>query len=421
MRIILLISTTTYRAEAFLEAARGLGLEVVPGIDVGPALAAAGQAELGLDFRNLGASVRSIRRYTAARPVRAVVPIDDSGTVLAARASAALGLPHNPVEATVAARDKYRMRELLSSAGVPSPEHRLFAAGDDPVEAARKVPYPCVLKPVSLSGSRGVIRADDPDQFVAAWERLGRIMRAAARESHPDAARQVLVERFIPGFEVALEGMLAGGRLTVLALFDKPDPLDGPFFEETIYVTPSRLPDATQAAIAGVTGRAAAALGLSEGPVHAELRVNEEGAWIVEIASRSIGGLCSRSLTFGTGMALEELILRHAVGLPIPSTRREGRAAGVMMIPVPGSGILEAVSGVEEAERVPGIEGVALTCRPGHPLVPLPEGSSYPGFIFARGKTPAAVEASLRAAHAALRFEIAPELPVVGRPAERGR
>jgi biotin carboxylase len=262
-----------------------------------------------------------------------------------------------------------------------------------------------------------VIRADDPGQFVAAWQRLGRIL-AAAWEGDRGLARQVLVERFLPGFEVALEGMLAGGRLTVLALFDKPDPLDGPFFEETIYVTPSRLPEATQAAIAGVAARAAAALGLTEGPVHAELRVNDAGCWIVEVAARSIGGLCSRTLSFGTGMTLEELILRHAVGLPIPSTCREGRASGVMMLPVPGAGILEAVTGVEEAQRVPGIESVALTCRPGHPLVPLPEGSSYPGFLFARGETPAQVEASLRAAHAALRFRLAPDLPMACPPAE---
>jgi biotin carboxylase len=417
MRVILLISTTTYRAEAFLEAARRLNVEVVPGIDVGPALAAAGQAELGLDFRNVAASVRAIGRFAATRPVRAVVPVDDSGTVIAARASAALGLPHNPVEAVEAARDKFRMRQALAAAGVPSPEYHLFPAGESPEQAARAVPYPCVCKPLSLSGSRGVIRADDPLRFAAAWRRLRDILAAAAREGvlFPEAARQILVERFIPGFEVALEGMLVGGRLTVLALFDKPDPLDGPYFEETIYVTPSRLPEATQAAIATCAERAAAALGLREGPIHAELRVNEEGPWIVEIAARSIGGLCSRVLTFGTGMSLEELILRHAVGLPIVDTRRTEGAAGVMMIPVPGAGVLEAVTGVEAAERVPGIEDVALTCRPGHPLVPLPEGSQYPGFIFARGETPDAVEAALRAAHARLRFEIAAGLPMAGR------
>jgi biotin carboxylase len=337
MRIILLISTTTYRADPFLEAARRLGLTVVPGVDVGPALAAAGHAELGLDFKNADAAVRAIRRYAAEHPIRAIVPLDDSGTVIAARASAVLGLPHNPAPATMAARDKYRMRQLLAASGEQiSPEHRLFDAEEVPERAARAVSYPCVLKPVSLSGSRGVIRADDPDQFVTAWRRLTRILDAAAREGDGEVARHVLVERFIPGFEVALEGLLVGGQLTALALFDKPDPLDGPFFEETIYVTPSRLPESTQEAIVSCAARAAARLGLSEGPIHAELRVNAAGAWIVEIAARSIGGLCSRTLSFGTGMTLEELILRHAVGLPLPDTKPAAGAAGVMMIPIPG-------------------------------------------------------------------------------------
>lgn len=413
MRVLLLISTTTYRAKAFLEAARRLGVEVVKGIDVGPALAAAGHTELGLDFRNPAASVRAIRKFHARRPVRAVVGMDDSGTVLAARAAWALGLPHNPVEATIAARDKQRMRKLLARARVPSPAFRLFDAGEDPLRAAEEVPYPCVLKPTLLSGSRGVIRADDPAAFVAAWRRLRRILWDAAKALGPEVGRHVLVERFIPGREVALEGMLIGGRLTVLALFDKPDPLDGPFFEETIYVTPSRLPEEVQAAIGACAEQGALALGLQEGPVHAELRLNDEGPWIIEIAARSIGGLCSRILTFGAGVSLEELILRHAAGLEIPDLRRESRAAGVMMIPIPGAGILQSIEGVAAAEAVPGIEGVEITARVGYPLVPLPEGSSYLGFLFARGETPGEIETALRMAHAALRFELSPEVSVL--------
>ena len=219
----------------------------------------------------------------------------------------------------------------------------------------------------------------------------------------------MLVEDYIPGAEVALEGLLDDGRLRTLALFDKPDPLDGPYFEETLYVTPSRLPAEAQAAIERAAAAAAASLGLRQGPIHAELRWNEGGAFLIEVAARSIGGLCSRTLRFGTDMSLEELILRQALGLPIDAAR-QGRAGGVMMIPIPAAGHLRRVEGVDAAAAVPGVETVEITARMNHPLIPLPEGDSYLGFIFARGETPAEVEAALRAAHARLAFEIVPEM-----------
>jgi formate-dependent phosphoribosylglycinamide formyltransferase (GAR transformylase) len=225
----------------------------------------------------------------------------------------------------------------------------------------------------------------------------------------------ILIEDFIPGKEVAVEGLLTGGALHLLALFDKPDPLDGPFFEETIYVTPSRLPVAVQEAIAACVAQAAAAIGLRDGPVHAELRVNDDGPWMLEIAGRSIGGLCSTILEFGAGMCLEELILRHALGFEIPSFDRVGPAAGVMMIPIPRGGILRAVHGLEEAEAVPHIEGVQITAKVRGAIVPLPEGSSYLGFIFARADDPATADAALREAHSRLRFDIVSMLPVLQR------
>src|SRR5207245_749600 len=223
----------------------------------------------------------------------------------------------------------------------------------------------------------------------------------------------ILVEDFIPGYEVALEGLLTHSQLKVLALFDKPDPLDGPFFEETIYTTPSRLPASVKDDIARCVATAAAALGLQEGPVHAELRVNEQGPWMLEIAGRSIGGLCSTILEFGSGMCLEELILRHAIGQEITSVERDKHAAGVMMIPIPTSGILKRVHGVEEAKKGPLITGIEITAKLNYPLVPLPEGASYLGFIFARGETPAGVEEAIRKAHKLLSFEIRREIPVL--------
>jgi biotin carboxylase len=268
--------------------------------------------------------------------------------------------------------------------------------------------YPCVVKPLMLSASRGVIRADDEGQFVGAVRRLEAILRTPDAAALGDIARQVLVEAFIPGREVALEGLLVRGELHVLALFDKPDPLDGPFFEETIYVTPSRLPAPVQAEIASCTARAARALGLQDGPVHAELRVNRRGPSVIEVAARSIGGLCSRTLRFGTGLSLEELILRHALGMGIPSLERERQAAGVMMIPIPRAGVLKEVRGQAEARSVPGIEEIAITAHAGEDLVPLPEGARYLGFIFARAESPERVEAALREAHRRLEFIVMP-------------
>jgi Biotin carboxylase len=263
------------------------------------------------------------------------------------------------------------------------------------------------LKPTFLAASRGVIRANNSEELAAAWERINRLLddpEVAAKGG--GAAREILVEDFISGSEVALEGLLRQGELKVLALFDKPDPLEGPYFEETIYVTPSRLGGQMQERIAQVASHGALALGLRDGPVHAELRVNESGPWLIEMAARSIGGLCSRTLRFGTGMSLEELILRHALRKEMPEPERERRAAGVMMIPIPRAGVLEEVRGLPEARAVPDIEDVTISAHIGQTLVPLPEGSRYPGFIFSRAATPERAEAALREAHALLEFVV---------------
>ena len=333
--------------------------------------------------------------------------VDDATVVAAAAIAEALGLRTvSSVAATAASRDKLQTRRRLHAASVPQPRFGTIALDDDPARAAARVEFPCVLKPLSLSASRGVIRADDVTQFVAAFHRIAALLRREDVRVSGDAARLLLAEEFVPGTEVALEGLLVRNSLHTLALFDKPDPLDGPFFEETLYVTPSRLPPATQASIADVTARACAALGLSEGPVHAELRVNDRGPYVLEVAARSIGGLCSRTLRFGTGMSLEELILRHALAWPIDSLERERRPAGVMMIPIPRAGRLRAVHGVDEAKTVPDIDDVTISAHIGQDLVPLPEGWQYLGFIFARSSTPESVERSLRVAHSKLVFEI---------------
>lgn len=408
-RLLLLIPTTSYRTEDFVAAAERLGVELVVASDRPSTFQEAyPDTLLTLDFADPAKAAATVAELARRRPLDAVVAVDDVTTVVGAAVAEVLGLRASAVAAVAAARNKHRMRQALARAGLPSPPYRLCRLGDDPAAAAREAPYPCVLKPTVLAASRGVIRADTEAEFVAAFRRIEAILRTPEVAALGEGADEILVEGFIPGVEVALEGLLQDGRLEVLALFDKPDPLDGPVFEETIYVTPSRLPDATQAAVAGAAEAAAGALGLREGPVHAELRVNAAGPWVVELAPRSIGGLCARTLRFGTGMTLEELILRHALGLPLGPHERERRAAGVMMIPIPAAGVLEEVRGTAEAAAVPGVEAVTLTAHRGQALVPLPEGGRYLGFIFARGDTPGAVEAALREAHRRLAVVLAP-------------
>jgi biotin carboxylase len=410
--MLLLTTAHTYRAEAFRAAAKKSGVTVITAIDLPDELSRPREVDFTLDFRDPDRAVRRIVAYAHDHPLTAILSVDDNASLIAAEASAALGLPHNSPQAAEAARDKFVMRTLLKQGGVRVPNFQLFSTADDVADVAQRVLYPCVIKPLALNGSRGVIRADDADQLAAAIRRLSRLLLTI--DPSPDP-KPYLVEDFIPGCEVALEGLLQHGELKVLALFDKPDPLDGPFFEETLYVTPSRLPPETQNAITQCTAESARALGLSSGPVHAELRINNQGPWLVEMAGRSIGGLCSQTLRFAhsADVSLEELIVRQAIGLEIDAVERENRSGGVMMIPIPEAGLLRSIAGIDEAKAVTGIEDVQITAKLNYPLVPLPEGESYLGFIFARGDAPDQVESALRAAHACLRFDIQPIIPLI--------
>ena len=417
--LLLLVPTRSYRTEDFLAAASRLAVPVLVGSDLCHHVEekfAPADGQVSLDYRRPEAAAERIAELARERPVRGIVPTDEGTAVIAALAAARLGLPFNPPEATRRAANKHRQREVLSRAGLPVPAFALHPLAAGPERAAAASPYPCVLKPLVLSGSRGVIRADDAASFVAAWQRIERLLARARAERRPrdeEAAGALLVESFVPGQEVALEGLLRGGRLEVLALFDKPDPLDGPFFEETIYVTPSRHALELQCQIARVTSDAARALGLVEGPLHAELRLAPSGPVVLEVAARTIGGLCSRTLRFGAGTSLEEIVVSHAVGLPVATLGRERRAAGVLMLPIPRAGVLRGVRGIEAAQAVPGVEDVVITIPEGREVEPLPEGDAYLGFAFARGDRPDQVEAALRTAHALLDIDIRPALPTV--------
>jgi biotin carboxylase len=394
-RVLLLLPTATYRAEDFLAAAEAVGAEVVIASERRQALGGAmGDRALRVDLRRPERAAAAVVELSERVGLDAVVAVDDGGVATAALAGERLGLPHNPPAAVAATRDKAAMRRAFAAAGVPQPGFRLLLPGDD----AGAVELPAVLKPVALSASRGVIRADDPAAARAAEARI----RAILADAGEDPGGPILAETYAPGAEVAVEALLRAGELEVLAVFDKPDPLEGPYFEETIYVTPSRLPAETQRRIEETAAAAAAALGLREGPVHAELRVDGDRIRVLELAARSIGGLCSRSLRFGAGISLEEVILRHALGLPLGDHARERAASGVMMLPIRRAGTLREVRGLDAARAVPGVSDVRITIAPGRPVVPLPEGDRYLVFAFARGETPAEVEAALRAADAAL-------------------
>ncbi|WP_373086538.1 ATP-grasp domain-containing protein [Sneathiella sp.] len=407
-RVLLLVPTTSYRIGDFLAAADRLGIDVAVGSNQRQVLEQFSKGRtVTLDFNNVDKGVAEVIAYNETYPITAIIGVDDETTLIAARAAKALNLVHNSQESIETARNKYRFRTRLANSGLLAPRFTLQPVEADPIEASVLVNYPVVLKPLALSASRGVIRANEPSEFVAAFERIKTILNKA--DIDENATGHILIEDYIPGDEVALEGLLDGGNLTILALFDKPNPLVGPYFEETLYITPSRLSPCVQKDIATAVSRAVAALGLRHGPIHAELRINDRGVWLIEVAARSIGGLCSRVLSFGPNGSLEDLILKHALGQPNPRPALDCSASGVMMMPIPAAGVLRQVLGLEDARALAMIDDVTLSIPLGATLVPLPEGNRYLGFIFASGDTPAAVEATLRDAYNFLEFVIEAE------------
>lgn len=414
-RLLLLASKLGYQTRSFAEAAKRLGVRVVIGSDRCHQLDDPwSDGAIPLHFEQPEQAATRLAEAVREGPVQAILALGDRQTVTAAYAARLLGLRYNSPESVENCRSKLRQRDVLRRGGLPVPGFFAFPLDDPLPYVLRRVHFPCVVKPLRLAASQGVIRANHAAEFRAAVERIARLLKSpelqVTREADLD---RLLIEDFIPGREVALEGLITRGKLRVLALFDKPDPLDGPYFEESIYVTPSRLPQRALSEIVECATKVAKALGLAEGPVHAEFRVNSGGPWVLEMAPRPIGGLCSRSLRFGPErMFLEELLVRHAMGLPGADTERESLAAGVMMIPVPASGVFESVEGVERATAVAGVDEVQITARLHDYIEAWPEGSTYLGFIFARAQTPAEAEAALRQAHRELHFTITPRLAV---------
>ncbi|HEX7971406.1 MAG TPA: ATP-grasp domain-containing protein [Thiobacillus sp.] len=401
-RLLLLLPAAGYANQDFIAAAARLHIDLVACADYCHQLAPGWGLPplMSVSFDQPEAAVPQVVRALT-QPVDAVLAADDHGAALAARLRVALKLPGNLPDAVATLTDKLRFRRLQQASGLP---HPAFAEADDAGVAA--LGFPLVVKARRLNASRGVIRVDDARQLDRALTRVRHIQARAQRDADTCG---LLIEAFIPGIEVALDGVLTRGSLQVLAVFDKPDPLDGPCFEETLYVTPSRLPAATQRELAAAVQRACVAAGVTDGVIHAEARINDAGVWLLEIAPRGIGGLCGRVLAATLGMTSAELVLRHAVGLPLPAAAND-TAAGVMMIPIPASGIFQGVDSLTAARDVPHVTGIEITAHPGQLVAPPPAGASYLGFIFSRAATPQDAETALRAAHAALTVRIQPLL-----------
>jgi formate-dependent phosphoribosylglycinamide formyltransferase (GAR transformylase) len=424
-QVLLLATTTGYQIRSFGEAAEKLGVRLIFASDRCDQLSDPwSDRAIPVRFWDEAASVDAVvAACTDTRP-DGIIAVGDRPAVLAASIAEALGLPGNPPSAVRASRNKLASRRAFKAAGLLTPSFTDVSIADDPSALASDCTFPAVVKPLALSGSRGVMRVDRASDFVWAFERLGRLLVSPDIVSERDDAHgRALIESYIPGNEFAIEGVMTAGVFTPFVIFDKPEPLVGPFFEETIYVTPSRASHAVQQAIVDQVAAAGRALGLRHGPIHAECRVNTKGVYVLEVASRPIGGLCARAVRFDDSLhprtlapsSLEEVLLRHALGEDISRWTPVERAAGVMMIPIPKRGVYRGVTNVEAALAVAGVDEVVITAKADEVILPLPESRSYLGFIFASGDDPARVEQSLRDAHATLAFDIEREIELAPR------
>jgi biotin carboxylase len=408
-RLLLIAPDASYHTAPFQAAGQRLGVEIIVASEGRFPIVPRQSTGLRVDFLDLSRSLRLIEAFYRQTPFDGVIGVDDGTVELAAVVARALSLPTNPPKAVRLNRRKDKSRILQKESGLQTPwfvSVELDSRGRPTVPAG--IAYPCVAKPVSLSASRGVIRANNHQELLAALARISAIIESSGRE-HP---RICLIEEYIPGSEYVVEGLLDEGDWRTIAVFSKPDLLEGPFFEETIYITPTGLDVKAEEEITDTVRAACGAYGLKHGPIHAECRVNEQGTWLIELASRTIGGKCARIFELGTGQGLEDISILNAMGCAVPIEDLPD-SVGVMMIPVPGKGILRRIEGVETARRITYIEDIEIDVKSGQELVPWPEGSSYPGFIFARGPNNNLVINSLRSAHDELNFVMAPQLPLV--------
>ena len=417
-RVLLIAATTGYQIRSFGEAAERLDVELVLATDRCHVLDDPWRDNaIAIRFQDEVSAVEGIRTALTESPVSGVLAVGDRPALIAALTAEALELTGNPPNAVRIAGNKLLTRIRLEEAELPVPWFTAVHLDERVSDVAGRISFPCVVKPLAMSASRGVMRVDTLTQFEMAMDRISRLLGRSDVEGWDPSHLTVLVEQYLPGREVAVEGVLTDGVLQTFAVFDKPDPLEGPFFEETIYVTPSVATDRTDREIRQAVSRSAVAFGLTDGPVHAECRIGTDGVVILEVAPRPIGGLCAKALRFlapgGETVSLEEVLLRQALAEPVSEYRREELASGVMMIPIPNDGLYKNVGGLESAGAVDYIEEIVITAQRDQRIRPLPEGGSYLGFIFARAERPAQVESALRSAHRCLEFEIAAPIPIV--------
>lgn len=407
-RVLIITRRDSYRTAAFIGASARLGIDLVVAADGPVTIVGPTHRGVVVDFTDPERSLRELRREFASKSPCAVIGTDDQTVEFATMVAQDFKIPGNTLQAVSSSRRKDLSRTCFAAANLRVPRFQSVEFNCVVVPNRDAIRYPCVVKPASLSASRGVIRVDTDVELDAALQRIRRILEGEGR-SGSDAI--ILIEDFVPGIEVAIEAIIDAGRIRVLAIFDKPDPMEGPYFEETYYVTPSRLSPNAQSMLQTDLQRACGALGLTHGPVHAECRINDDGIWWLEIASRTIGGDCARIFPLAIGFSLEELVLRHATGDDL-SRLRPALGAGVLMLPVPCAGVLRRVEGLSSARQVPYIEDIIIDIREGQILTPWPEGCAYPGFVFAKAPSPTLVEQALRRAHDRLDFVVAPNLPV---------
>ncbi|MFV2059405.1 MAG: ATP-grasp domain-containing protein [Gammaproteobacteria bacterium] len=410
-RILLIAPHGSYRTFAFINAARQKGIEVLIASEGKHSVVSAYSEGLHIKFDEPDLAIKKMLHEASKNPFTAVIGTDDSTTELAAKVSKILGLEHNEPMSVEIAKRKDLARTCLRDADVKIPNFVIINIAQDSVEQISNIKFPVVVKPIGLSGSLGVIRVDDEQALEKTCRRVATIIRQDKKLS-AENYQYLLLEEFIAGDEIAVEGILIDEKFTLLSIFDKPDPLNGPYFEETYYITPSKLTESQQQELIATLQSACDAYGLRHGPIHAECRINEDGIWVIEIAARTIGGLCGRLLQFGTGLSLEELVLAHAIGESIPTIEQlpHDKASGVLMIPIPKHGILKRVEGLLAAQNIPLIDDVSIQIQEGYEVIPLPDNSSYLGFIFASGSSTQEVEQALRKAHECLNIIIAPLL-----------
>ena len=404
--VLIIAPHGSYRTMAYIKAAESMAVNTLIASEGKHSIVSAYAQGIHISFANPSAAFVELVSACKQHNVTAIIATDDVSTELATHLAEHFSFPHNPIDAVVKTRRKDLARECLHNNGLKIPQYEVIDLLIDLESYKLPIAFPVVLKPTSMSASKGVIRANNTDEFRAAFIRTKKIIELA-RTHDESIPANILVESFIEGREYALEGLLVNGELDVLAIFDKPDPLDGPYFEETYYITPTNLDLGQQQALTETVANACAAYGLSEGPVHAECRINDDGVYIIEVAARTIGGLCSNLLQFGTGQTLEQIVLSHAIGKPVKLERNEG-AAGVLMIPITQAGVLKRIEGVLEAQNIEHIDSVQIQVRDGYEIVPLPEGASYLGFMFASAGNTQLVEQALREAHSKLNIVVAP-------------